>query len=184
MPPILILSSILRAPLFHHHPATCSPSRLTASATPTHQEALLDLEVPISSRVRMNFQTSWNRWSGFLPGPGVRCQFCVLPAGCSYRLNCWTGCIWNVIPYDCFLVLSPSPSDGCSRKRVVAIPLLEVPGWDFVITVMGELRRRAGVRGHILPKAAHPSFWCNPQKRAFATHKLSTSNRDGQGRDL
>lgn len=122
MPPILILSSILRAPLFHHHPATCSPSHLTASATPTHQEALLDLEVPISSQVRMSFQTSWNRWSRFLPGPGVRCQFCVLPAGCSYRLNCWTGCIWNVISYDCFLVLSPSPSDGCSRKKSCSHP--------------------------------------------------------------
>lgn len=60
MPLIQILSSILRAPLSHHPPATCSPSHLTASATPTHQKALLDLEVPISSWVRMSFGTLWH----------------------------------------------------------------------------------------------------------------------------
>lgn len=78
MPLILILSSIHHALLFHHHPATCSLSRLTASAIPTHQEALPDQEVPISSQVRMSFQTSWLRQLSFLPWPGVRCQFCVL----------------------------------------------------------------------------------------------------------
>lgn len=55
MPPIPILSSILHAPLSHHPPATCSLSLLTASATPTHQKALLDQEVPISSQVRKSF---------------------------------------------------------------------------------------------------------------------------------
>lgn len=108
MPPTLILSSIPHAPLFHHHPATCSPSRPTASATPTHQEALLDQGVPISSQVRTSSQTSQQRLSRLLPGPGIRRQFYVLPPDCSYRLKCWTGWIWNGISWDCLLVLSPS----------------------------------------------------------------------------
>lgn len=116
MPPILILSNILHAPHFHHHPATCSPSRLTASATPTHQEALLDQEVHISSRVRMSFQKFWLRQSKFLLGPGITSQFFVLPPGCSYKLKYWTGWNFNGISWDCLLVLSPSPSDGYSRS--------------------------------------------------------------------
>lgn len=185
MPRILSLSSILHAPLSHHHPATCFPSRLAASATPTPQGALLDQEVPISSQVRMSFQTSWLRQLRFLPGPGVRCQFCVPPPACSYRLNCWTGWIWNVISCDCHLVLTPNPFDGCSSDlRVVVIPLLEVPGWDFMLTVRGKLRSGAGVTGRLLPEVAHPSFWYCPQKRALARPKRGTSDWDGQGRDL
>lgn len=79
MPLIRILSSILRAPLSHHPPATCSPSHLTASATPTHQKALLDQEVPISSQVRMSFGTTSLSPLLVVPGPGVRWQFCAPP---------------------------------------------------------------------------------------------------------
>lgn len=42
--------------------------------------------------------------------------FCAPPPGCSYKLKCWTGWIWNGISWDCLLVLSLSPSDGKSRS--------------------------------------------------------------------
>lgn len=41
-----------------------------------------------------------------------------------------------------------------------------------MITAGEKLRREAGVPGHLLSKAAHPSFWYNSWKRVLARPKL------------
>lgn len=174
MPLIQILSSILHAHLFHHPPATCSPSHLTASATLTHQKALLDQEVPISSQVRMSFGIPWLRHFRSCQGLGSGNNF-VLPPDCSCRSNCWMEWTWNVIYCDCLLyIVSQSFWQMLKRLRTVVILLLEVPGWDAMITMGGKLRREAGVPGHLLSNAAHPNFWHNSWKRGLARPKLGT----------
>lgn len=53
-----------------------------------------------------------------------------------------------------------------------------------MFTVREKFKRGAGVPSHLLPRAAHPSFWDNPWKRAFATPVSGTFNGGGQDRDL
>lgn len=115
MPLIQIPSSILPAPLFHHPPATCSPSHLTASATPTHQKAPLDQEVPISSRVRMSFGTPLTEaFQGLTRAWGQVTILCSPQTAAEDWTVGWNGLwIWFLVTVSCVLCLSPS--DRCSR---------------------------------------------------------------------